>query len=455
MRKQVVGIFVGAVMAAMSGTAKAESGSRWTFVTERDPQAQVALVRVLVRSGSLSDPAGLPGLANFTGRGLLRGTLTRPYAELTAAIERLGASVSVRVDQDITVIQGSVLVRNFDPFLDLLRDVLTQPAFDPVEMATLQKTLQGELRASLQDPEELASRAVLASAYAGTAADHVAEGTADGIGRARPQDLLAFYRAHYGSRNMLVGLVTPFEDDDARGRVERRLSAVPEGGLDAPALPAPAGLHARRAVIVHREGLGTTPIYVVAPGIGDADTAAPSLDVGNFVFGGDFTSRLMQVLRAEHGWTYGVSSSYRQLLNPKRNPGLFSIYLFPSSDHAADALPVTISMLEEYVQKGLNSEEFVKAREALGNAYPFDVATAELRLLMRLREQLTGRPYLDAGQYSSLLQGLSLESVNRTIAAKTPVQDLLIVAVGDEKVLKPLLAKLPGVKSVEVVEPLP
>ena len=41
-----------------------------------------------------------------------------------------------------------------------------------------------------------------------------------------------------------------------------------------------------------------------------------ALETGNFVFGEDFTSRLMQVLRNENGWTYGVYSGFNQLMGP-------------------------------------------------------------------------------------------------------------------------------------------
>jgi predicted Zn-dependent peptidase len=112
-------------------------------VIERDPQSRVALLQFVIRTGALSDPPGLEGLASFTGRALLRGTRSRSYRELTSAIEGLGASVAVRTDQDMTVLRAAVLDRNLDPLLDLVAEILSQPAFDSDELSTLRESCEG------------------------------------------------------------------------------------------------------------------------------------------------------------------------------------------------------------------------------------------------------------------------------------------------------------------------
>src|ERR1700722_10722953 len=108
---------------------KSTDSTGWTIVTEQDTGAAITHLQFVIRSGSLSDPADKPGLAYFTARALLRGTTTRPYQELNHSIETLGAAISVDVDPTQIAYNAAVLTKNLDAFLDLMRDVFTQPAF--------------------------------------------------------------------------------------------------------------------------------------------------------------------------------------------------------------------------------------------------------------------------------------------------------------------------------------
>lgn len=426
----------------------------WKLVTEQDPQSQLAQIRVVVRSGGLSDPESKSGLAHFTARAMLRGTKTRPYEDLIHAIESLGGSISVTVDPTQTVFYGTVRAENVDSYMDLIRDVLTQPAFDPKELVSLQGTIQGELKARLQDTRVLAARALLGKAYAGTSAALSAWGTVDAVSKFTPFDAREFFKARYVRENMIIGMTSPLSVDEMRKLISFKLDSVPTGALDFPKVPGHR-IKGRRAVLVDRKGLSTTPFFVAVPGVADPDPEMLALEVANFVFGEDMTSRLMKVLRSDNGWTYGASSGFTQLFGPKSEPTLFSIYTYPSVEYAQVALEKSLTMLEEFALQGLTEEEFEAAREALSSNYAFMVDTAEKRLELKLRETSTGRPAHTPAEYRKELAALELAQVNAIIAKRILLQDMVISVVGDAELMQPLLGRLPLVESVELVDVQP
>ncbi len=438
----------------MATTAHASDNTGWTVMTEQDPGAALCHIRIVIRSGSASDPADFPGLAHFTARAMLRGTQTRPFQQLNDAIESLGATISVSVDQTQTVFNAAVLTPNLASFMDLLQDVLTNPAFDVVEMNLLQKILYGELTAALQDGQVAAQRALMQTAYAGTALQWPVEGTIASVSTITPQNAVSFFQSHYVRENMVIAITSPLSREDAAATLERNLDPIPHGMLDTTRLPAPT-FKGHQAVIVDRKGLSTTPILIATSGIADNDPSALALEAGNFVFGEDFTSRLMQVLRAEHGWTYGAYSSFSQLMRPKSAPGLFSIYLFPSTEFFKDSVTTTLQMFEDYASRGVTSDEFTFAKSSMSNRYPFQFDSAEKRLVQDLRSPLTGRALLTPAQYTAQLNALDLATLNRTISVKTDTQDWLLAVVGDASVLQPILSDLSGVISVNVVQVTP
>lgn len=423
----------------------------WNVVAEQDASAQLAHFVLVIRSGSLSDPVAFPGLAGFTGKALLRGTKTRPYRELMDAIERMGGSLSVSVDQSATTFRGKVLASQMDAFIDLLRDIFTFPAFEAQEMLALRGIVQGEIRSELQDGRKAAGRAVMQRIYRGTEMELPPQGTVASIAKITRVEAEAFFKSHYVRENIVIGVSSPLAVADAVKKITRGLNTIGHGASDARPIPAPS-IRGRHAIIVNRSDMATTPMFFAVPGISDADGSSLELDLGNFVFGADFTSRLIQVLRAEHGWTYGAYSAFDQLLEPKAEPGLFSIYTFPSVQFTGDCMTTALSMFDKYVAAGITEEEFQSARDALANRYPFSMDTSEKRLDLRMREILTGRAYETPDHYRARLAALTREKVNATIAAKTSTDSVAISLVGDAETLRPYLIALPKIQTIETIE---
>ena len=149
--------------------------------------------------------------------------------------------------------------------------MLTNPAFDVAEMNLLQKILYGELTAALQDRRTVAaSRAIMETAYAGTALQTPVEGTLATVSMITPQNATDFFQAHYVRENMMVAMTSPMTHDDVIAEIQMKLDPIPHGMLDAATLPTPT-FKGRNAVIVNRKGMSTTPILIATKGMADAD----------------------------------------------------------------------------------------------------------------------------------------------------------------------------------------
>ena len=425
------------------------------LVIEPSLQKFLTHFSILLHAGSLSDPAGKSGLAHFATRALLRGTKKKNFHRLSQEIEVLGGSLSLAIDQSETLIRGSVLTQNLDAFLDLLREVIMEPGFEPVEMDLLRKILEGELEQSLQDPRTLVSRALLQKTHFDSPVARAPEGTMEGLSNIKPEDLRGWFNTFAVSENVVFGVTSAVDESDLRRRIESRFGSLRTGRSSVSKFPQASFPKHRQGIIVDRDEMSTVPLFFAVPGAGDGDPDSIALEVGNFIFGDDFTARLMQVLRAQNGWTYGAYSGYGQLLGPKREAGLFSIYLFPSAEHIEKAAPKTLELFEEYVSRGLSEDEFRFAQEALSNRYPFRLDSAEKRLGLRIREIATGRPFLTTEQYRARLSSLDRKQVNDRIAERTSTESVIVAAAGEQQTLEAVFSKLPKMKEVETVEVIP
>ena len=183
-------------MAPLSARREVLPNGAVLLVSER-PQIPIVLVRVYLPAGSAFDPSEAPGLANLTAELLTRGTARRSGPALDEAIEFVGGSLETRAGRDGMTVSLSVLTKDLGLGLDLLFEVLTQPAFPDTELPRKIREIQAAIRRSEENPESVAARALGEFLYPGHPYGHPVAGTVESVGKLTREQVLAFYRAHY------------------------------------------------------------------------------------------------------------------------------------------------------------------------------------------------------------------------------------------------------------------
>ncbi|MFY9573442.1 MAG: pitrilysin family protein [Blastocatellia bacterium] len=104
------------------------------FVREEHSQQSVT-VAILFQGGRLVEESTNSGQTELMVRSILYGTPRRTFSQLTQELEQLGADVQIIVEPDFFGFMLSVLSRNSDRALKLLRDVIEEPAFRDDDVA--------------------------------------------------------------------------------------------------------------------------------------------------------------------------------------------------------------------------------------------------------------------------------------------------------------------------------
>jgi zinc protease len=426
----------------------------WTIIHEEAPQSEIIHLKLIVAAGALSDPENCAGLSYLTGQSLLRGTKTRSYEDLVNAIEVLGAQVVMGSDEKFTYLEATLLASSWLPFLSLLQEVLTAPAFDAQELERLKRLTQGELKGELQDPQSLAARALMTLFYSGTRLSLPIAGQVQSIASIKREDVQSFFEKFYVKENMILGVSSSFSKAEITSQISKSLNSIPTGQKNHRTLNHPT-LKGRKSVIVEREGLATIPFYLAIPGVSDNDPKRMALDVANTIFGSDYPSRIIRELRDKRGWNYSAHTSFGELMGASSEPGLFSLAAFPSIGLAKKMLPLALELFEEFVKNGVTDEELREAKEGLSKSYLFEVDTAEKRLDRRLRGLMTGRGFDSIEIFRKKLQDLRLNEVNEIIQDRFQLKNLGMAVVGETRQIRSILVSLPFMEAVEVIEIAP
>jgi zinc protease len=216
-------------------------------------------------------------------------------------------------------------------------------------------------------------------------------------------------------------------DADRAGRAAHALwEKLPAGGDGLAPLEDPVAAGGRRLWFVDKPERTQTQILIGGIGTHPKDPDHFALLVANTVFGGTFTARLTQEVRAKRGWSYGAYSS----LGYDRRRQAFSMWTFPKSDDAARCIELELQMLTDWWQKGILEEELDWAKRYLIQSQAFSRDTAAKRVGLRLDELLNDLSLGLHDEFAARIAAVTLEQANASIQNRISLENLAVIVVG-------------------------
>ena len=245
------------------------------------------------------------GYVDFMGQLLRNGTKTRSKAQLDEEIDFIGASLTTSSNG----IYGAALTKHKDKLLELMTDVLFNPAFPEDELEKIRKQTLSGLASSKDDPDAIADNVEKALVYG---ADHpygelTTEETVENI---KLEDVKGYYNTYFKPNVGYLAVVGDITLKDAKKLITKHFSQWQKGKIEEPTYQMPQSPEKTYVALVDRPSSVQSVIQVsypidLKPGSSDAIKAR----VLNQILGGGFSSRLMQNLREDKAFTYGSRSS--------------------------------------------------------------------------------------------------------------------------------------------------
>jgi zinc protease len=356
------------------------------------PAVPIVVVRAYVQAGSAFDPPDAPGLANLTAELLTRGTARRTAPELDRAIEFVGGSLDADAGRDGATVSLAVLKKDLELGLDLLAEVLREPAFPEDELRRKVADIEAALRRSEEDPETVGGRALARLLYPGHPYAHPVPGTVESVAKLTRDQVVRFHRSRYRPDATILAVVGDVAVDGIRQGLQRRL-----GGWTAPAEPrvvvpqAPAAPPVVAETL--RRELTQATVYLGRPGIGQDHPDYFALLVASYVLGGGSASRLYTRVRDDAGLAYYVGSA----LSPGRYGSAFTVVLQTNTDGVREAVRLVKAELGRMQAAAVEERELDLARSYLVGSFPLrlDTSSKVADMLIAIEEHGLGLDYPD------------------------------------------------------------
>lgn len=281
-----------------------------TLLYAQRSETHAVSVRASFPAGSARESAGTAGLAALTAATLRRGAAGRTALEIADAVERLGGSFSVWAGTEEAGFSVKCLGRDLEAVLDVVRDVMTRPAFAPEE---LEKT-RGEALNALRELEDSSraqvNRVMMTALYPpGHPYARLVAGTEESLRALDSRDLRAFHEAYYGAHGMRVAAAGAIQPDSLKRHLSRWFTArdapPPMPALRVCARGAPEGSAMQVISMPHKT---QADVGLAGPAISRDDPDYYALSMITLILGGlGLMGRLGERVRDREGLAYGVS----------------------------------------------------------------------------------------------------------------------------------------------------
>ena len=396
-------------------------------------------------AGNAADGGARAGTQSLMMALLEEGTKTRSAEEIAVEQERLGATISAGTSTDRSTVSMTALVPNLRPSLELMADIVRNPAFDPAEVARLKDQRLAEIAQEQADPSGLAYRALGLTIYG---EDHP-YGSVGGTGKAAviealtPQALATEHRRWLRPDTAAITAVGDVTMAELLPALEAAFGEWPatrdaRPTKDLAVAPPPA---ARKLIVIDRPNSPQSVLLLarVLPLTGTERGMEP-LDLANEVIGNGFLSRLNMNLREEKSWTYGIRSSLTGVTGPRA----VTVYTPVQSDRTADSIRLILDDMAAFASgtKGVDETELQRVTDGNIRGLPNAFQTNSQVLAALLANQQFGRPDDYQRQLPNIYRAIDAAKIDAAARQYLAPDSLAIIVVGDRKQIDDQLATL-------------
>lgn len=346
-----------------------------------DTRFPVVDLMVLVKSGYRDDPMGKTGTAELVSRLLDRGAGAMSAAQISKAIEMLGASRNATADDDTLTVGIHGLAPDAPALLEILGKIVIQPEFSEPEVKRQQTELieRWNLIGDYGDNlASLVSRRILTSGTTYARGDFF---SLDEFKKITTEDVVSFHRKHFTPANSILLIVGQVNRKSFRERIVAETTPWSQWKGDLPKHDWKAFSDHRLSeqrkgiIVVDRPKLNQAQVRIGfrAPLIQASDHY--SLVVANAMLGEYFNSRLNSLIRDKLGLTYSISSGF----DYSRDFATFTISSATENASVGQLVKKIIEVFEGLKRGPIPSDELRMAKEYLVGS--FSVQTASLSSL--------------------------------------------------------------------------
>ena len=350
------------------------------LLTERMPHVRSVSIGVWLARGSRHEPQEQSGIAHFTEHMLFKGTATRSAEDIAQAIDSIGGQMDAFTAKEYASYYIKVLDDHLPLAVDVLADIVRNPAFSPDDVEREKKVVLEEIKMVEDTPDDLVHELFTENFWEGHPLGRPILGTRETVEALSDARLRTYFEDAYTADNMIVAAVGNIDHPRVRELVERHFGDVPRRGTRLQDRPPRVVPH----IIIRNKELEQSHVCLGTSGYRQDHEDRYASYVLNTVLGGSMSSRLFQNVREKRGLAYAVFSG----LSAYRDAGSVTVYAGCANDAVGELVDVVVAELRRLKEEPLPESELRRAKDHLKGSLMLNLESTSSRMSHLARQEI-------------------------------------------------------------------
>jgi predicted Zn-dependent peptidase len=350
------------------------------ILTERMSQVRSISIGVWLTRGSRHETAERGGIAHFVEHMLFKGTGTRSAEDIAQAIDSIGGQLDAFTAKEYASYYIKVLDEHLPLAIDILSDIVRNPAFSPEDIAREKKVVVEEIKMVEDTPDDLVHELFTQGFWENHPLGRPILGTKETVESLTTDLLREYFSKAYTAKNLIVSAVGNLEHGRVRDLVEEKFGSLTEEGEvvrdEAP--------HVVPKILIRNKELEQSHVCLGVGSYPQNHDDRYSSYVLNTLLGGSMSSRLFQNVREKRGLAYAVFSG----LSAYRDAGSFTIYAGCSNEAVGEVIDLVVEELRGVKGAPVPDAELQRSKDHLKGSLMLSLENTASRMSHLARQEI-------------------------------------------------------------------
>ncbi|MFU8781109.1 MAG: M16 family metallopeptidase [Kiritimatiellia bacterium] len=350
---------VAAVLPEPQDTKHIALPSGVTLLLRPNQRLPFVYIAIALEGGLLAENPDQAGITALMAELLTRGTTSRSRDEIAGIIESRGANLSSFSGFNAFGLTATGLSEDAPVLLDLVADILLNPAFPQDELDRQRVRQMAAIRQTMEDPVSQAMQQMRAMLFSGHPYAFLPNGTESTVATLTRDQIQAHHQRLATSSNLVIAVFGDIDPTQVENKLKIALQDITVG-------PAPTRPDTRPAAIPallrdHKFDRRQQAILITGfPGLDMFDPDADAANLLQTALSG-MSSALFQEIREKRGLAYFTSATQQTGLHP----GFFALFAGTEPSALDQVEELMLAEITRIREQGITHAEFQRARAQL------------------------------------------------------------------------------------------
>ncbi|MGE5360224.1 MAG: M16 family metallopeptidase [Bacteroidales bacterium] len=355
-------------------------GNGLRLLTEQIPHVRSVSIGVWLTRGSRHEPAEHGGIAHFVEHMLFKGTTSRSAESIAQDIDSIGGQLDAFTAKEYAAYYIKVLDDNLPLAVDILSDIVLNPAFTVDDIEREKKVVLEEIKMVEDTPDDLVHEIFTQTFWEDHPLGRPILGTPETVEGLNQALLRAYFEQAYTANNMIIAAAGNVQHGRVRELIEQAFAGVrPDGRVvvDLPPAVVPR-------VTIRTKDLEQSHLCLGTSSFPQNHAERYTSYVMNTLLGGSMSSRLFQNVREKRGLAYAVFSG----LSAYRDAGTFTVYAGCAKEAVGEVIDLVVEELRNVKETSAADTELRRAKDHLKGSLMLSLENTASRMSHLARQEI-------------------------------------------------------------------